>query len=139
MSIIIPKGRNHTLKVMERLIECKKLLELEVEPTRALEAWAAVHEAECTGLMLRFAKLHFAIHAQKPTPRLEEVKSALAAWENEMMDWYLQLEGDIVNVLRKGYGGPRMVTRYYAAIEAAPNHQENYRKLRSMFDAFMDA
>lgn len=48
------------------------------------------------------------------------------------------MEGDIVNVLHKDYGGPRMVPRYYAAIEATAKHLENYRRLRSMFNAFMD-
>ena len=118
--------------------EIKKLLDPEPEPIQALEMWVAVHEAECTGLMLRFAKLHFAIHAQKPSPRLEEVKLALAAWEESMLNWFLELDGDIVNVLRKGYGGPRMVPRYYAAVESTATHLENYRRLRSMFDAFMD-
>lgn len=119
-------------------MECKRLLEPELEATQALETWAAVHKAECTGLMLRFAKLHLAIHAQKPTIRLKEMKLALTAWEDDMLEWYLELEGDIVNVLRRGYGGPGMVRRYYAAVEVTTKHLENYRRLRSMFDAFMD-
>ena len=88
--------------------------------------------------MLRFAKLHLAINAQKSGAGLEALKQLLSVRENEMMDWYLELSMDVLNVLRAGYGGSAIVARYYAIIEAVSKYQESYRILRRHFDAFMD-
>ena len=104
--------------------------------SEALEAWEAVHRAEFTRLLLRFGKLHLAINAQKAGHGLTELKQDLSTCEDEMLEWYLAL-GDDVNKLKEGYGGPTVLSRYYAAIESARVHKENYRQLRSGFDAFL--
>ena len=114
-------------------------LPLSEDAQAAIATWDANDRALATSLMLRFAKLHYAINAQKEDPGLETLKQALAQWEDEMLNWYLDLAQDLVPKIQKGYGGAAALSAYHAAFETQPRHEENYRRLRSMFDEFLEA
>ena len=58
--------------------------------------------------------------------------------EDEVQEWYLELADGIVAKLENGYGGPANIAKYYAAIKAGAEHQENYRRLRLLFEGFLD-
>jgi hypothetical protein len=113
-------------------------LPLEPEAEEALETWTTIHRVATTRLFLQFGKLHMAINAQKAGSTLVELKQLLSEMEDEALEWYLELADGIVAKLENGYGGPNNVTKYYAAIQAGAKHQESYRKLRFMFDTFLD-
>lgn len=101
--------------------------------------WDATDRAAATSLMLRFGKLHNAINAQKEGPGLETLKQTLAGWEDEMLDWYLGLAQELVPKIQRGHGGETTPKTYYDAVKMQPRHEENYRRLRSMFNDFLDA
>jgi len=113
-------------------------LPLEPDAEQALETWTTTHRAATTRLFLQFCKLHFGINAQKPSSSLAALKQLLSEKEDEVQEWYLELADGIAAKLEKGYGGPDNIIKYYAAISASSEHQENYRRLRVMFDKFLD-
>lgn len=115
-----------------------RLFPLPPEPgaTQALETWETVHKEEFLQLIIRFGRLYLAINAQE-RDHLKELKLSLATWDDDISDWYLSLCED-VGKLAAGYGGPSVLSRYYAAIESAHVHQERYRQLRAGFDAFLN-
>lgn len=113
-------------------------LPLEPDVEQALETWTTTHRAATSRLFLQFGKLHLAINAQKDGSTLAELKELLSKMEDEMLEWYLELADGIVAKLQGGYGGPTNISKYYTAIEAGAEHQQNYYRLRLMFDRFLD-
>ena len=128
------------LPQVQRPNQLSRHLQLPLEPDAeaALETWTTTHRAATTRLFLQFCKLHFAINAQKAGSSLAALKQLLSEMEDEVQEWYLELADGIVAKLENGYGGPDNITKYYAAIKASSEHHENYRKLRVMFDRFLD-
>ena len=57
--------------------------------------WDSGHLTEFSQLMMRFAKLHYAINAQKGIDA-EPLKQCLAQWENSMLESYLYLAQTLV-------------------------------------------
>lgn len=114
-------------------------LPLSEDAQAAIADWNAKDRAFATSLMLRFAKLHYAINAQKESPEVDALKHALAEWENDMLEWYLDLAQDIVPKIQKGYGGEAALSAYHDTFGTLPRHEKNYRRLRGMFDEFLEA
>lgn len=113
-------------------------LPLEPDAVQALETWTTTYRAATTRLFLQFCKLHLAIEGQKAGSSLPELKQLLLEMEDGILEWYLELGDGIVAKLQDGYGGPDNISKYYAAIEATAVHQDNYNRLRAMFDSFLN-
>lgn len=113
------------------------IVPLEPEAEEVLSLWENGHRAESTQLVMRFAKLHYAINAQK-RPEAEVLKQLLAQWEDAMLEDYLDLAQTLVPRIQDGYGGPTTIKGYYEGIASLPIHTEKYRQLRNMFVAFLD-
>ena len=110
---------------------------LEPEAEEVLSLWANGHRAEFTKLVMQFAKLHYAINAQKAV-EAQELKQCLAQWEDLMLESYLDVAQTLLPRIQEGYGGPTTIKGYYHAMASLPGHLENYRRLRSMFDVFLE-
>ena len=111
---------------------------LEPEAEEVLSLWKNGHRAEFTQLVMRFAKLHYAINAQKAADA-EELKQCVALWEDLMLESYLDVGQTLLPRIQEGYGGPTTIKGYYQAMDSLPVHLENCRRLQSMFNVFLEA
>lgn len=116
----------------------RRALPVEPHAKRLLENWDSTYRERFRVLVMRFGKLHLAINAQRPEPRWSPLKLALDAWEDVMLDTFLDLDADIIPRLRDGYGNEQTFALYQGAIDKLPEHEANYDSLREQFSQFLD-